>query len=103
MRSKISLYLSAFVAAAALPCLASTTNTVTVTNDSGAGSLRAAITSANGGAGTNVIQFNMPPFDWTVKTITLASALPLITHPMIIDGYTHTNSSPNTLTNRENS
>jgi T5SS/PEP-CTERM-associated repeat protein len=97
--TRISLFFSAFVAAAVLPCLAATTNIVTTTNDSGAGSLRTAINNANGGSGTNLIQFNIPPFDGTVKTITLASQLPTITHPMIIDGYTQTNSSPNTKTN----
>ncbi len=61
---------------------------VTTTNDAGAGSLRAAITNANTTAGINVIRFSLTgpsPF-----TISLASALPVITNTMTIDGTTQT-------------
>src|SRR5216683_2178296 len=85
--TNISLCLAGLLTAVALSCSAATF-TVTNTLDSGAGSLRTAITSANGGSGTNVIQFNILPLDGTLKTITPASALPNITHTMIIDGYT---------------
>ena len=89
-----------------MPCAAGTF-TVINTNDTGAGSLRAAITSANATpGGTNLIQFNIPPLDGTVKTISPpnfagSGGLPTITFPVIIDGYTQdpTHSHPNTLTN----
>src|SRR5260370_39987134 len=102
--TKISLCLSGLLVGLALPCLASSTNTVTNTNAAGAGSLSNAIFSANSGSGTNLIWFNIPPLDGTLKTITPASGgLPFITHPMIIDGYTQdpAHSHPNTLTNRD--
>jgi VCBS repeat-containing protein len=57
------------------------TFTVTNLNDSGAGSLRAAITSANASSG-NVIQFNV------AGTINLASTLPNITKQVTIDATT---------------
>ena len=74
------------------------------TSDSGAGSLRAAITAANAdpSPGTDNIYFNIPAstapalnvpvpgFDPTTQdwTITLASPLPTIIRPVAIDGYT---------------
>jgi len=57
---------------------------VTTTNDSGAGSLRQAITNANATLGPNIINFNISgtkPF-----TIFPLSALPAITNSMTIDG-----------------
>lgn len=58
-----------------------TTFTVTNVNDSGAGSLRAAITAANADVGSPTV------IDFAVNgTITLASALPTITHDVTIDG-----------------
>src|SRR5205085_12124470 len=78
------------------------TFTVTTTNDTGAGSLRAAIASANGtGGGTNLIQFAVTNPPAGVRTITPATALPAITRPVIIDGYTQPGSSSNTLANGE--
>ena len=56
---------------------------VTNTNDAGAGSLRAAITSANGSAGADTICFGIGA---GVQTINLASALPVITEAVTIDG-----------------
>ena len=56
------------------------TYTVTNLNDSGTGSLRAAITSANGSSG-NTINFAA-----LIGTITLASSLTAITQPMTITG-----------------
>jgi parallel beta-helix repeat protein len=66
---------------------------VTNTNDSGAGSLRQAISTANIEPGST-ISFNIPgagPF-----TISPASALPTISAPVTIDGYTQPGASPNT-------
>src|SRR5881394_2168704 len=75
--------------------LSAATFTVTTTNDSGAGSLRAAITSANGtGGGTNLIQFNILPTNM-LQTITPVTQLPTITRPVIIDGYTQPGASTN--------
>lgn len=69
--------------------------TVTTTADSGAGSLRQAITDANGNAGPDDIAFNIPGAG--PHTITLLSILPQITSPVTIDGYTQPGSSVNTL------
>jgi hypothetical protein len=68
------------------------------TNDSGTGSLRQAILDAN--AHTNVggpdtISFAIP--GGGVQTITPGSALPAITDPVTVDGYTQPGASANTL------
>ncbi|GAG24572.1 unnamed protein product, partial [marine sediment metagenome] len=89
----------------------SDTFTVTSTDDSGPGSLREAIESANANAGLDLIAFNIPgPGPHTIQPIPLPPlepypilALPMITDPVIIDGYTQpgaasaTHSSPATL------
>jgi hypothetical protein len=62
------------------------TFTVTTTNDTGAGSLRAAITSANAAGGADVINFNIGAGG--LQTITLNTALPQITEAVTIDGTT---------------
>ena len=56
---------------------------VTNTTDAAAGSLRAAITSANGAAGADTICFGIGA---GVQTINLASALPVISEAVTIDG-----------------
>jgi hypothetical protein len=60
--------------------------TFVVTNaaDTGAGCLRSAITKANYYAGLDTIAFNIPGAG--VHTINLASALPTLADPVIIDG-----------------
>src|SRR5262245_61774720 len=66
--------------------------TVTNTNDSGTGSLRQAITDANGmGGGT--INFNIP--GGGVHTISPLTVLPTVTQTVTIDGYSQPGSSPN--------
>jgi len=70
------------------------TYTVTNTNDSGAGSLRQAITDANGNPGADLIQFNITGSG--VQTIAIASSLPSITDPVTIDGYSQAGSAANT-------
>ena len=60
------------------------TFTVTNINDSGAGSLRQAITDANAAGGADTIDFNIVGSG--VHTIVPASTLPLITGPVTIDG-----------------
>jgi hypothetical protein len=62
------------------------TFTVINTNDSGAGSLRAAISAANASIGNDTIAFNIPGAG--VHTIQPLSALPAITDPLTIDGGT---------------
>ena len=64
---------------------AATTFSVTTTADSGAGSLRQAITDANANAGPDMISFSIGS---PTKTIVLTSDLPTITDPVIIDGTT---------------
>src|SRR5213083_956945 len=98
--TKISLCLSGLLATAVLPCAADTF-IVTTTNDTGAGSLRDAINSANATNGST-IQFAITNPPAGVRTITPATALPFITRPVIIDGYTQAGSSSNTLANGDN-
>jgi uncharacterized repeat protein (TIGR01451 family) len=76
------------------------TFTVINTNDLGLGSLRQAITDANGNAGTDTITFAIPGAG--VQTITPATALPNITEAVIIDGYGQAGSSPNSLATGDN-
>ncbi|KQP44266.1 DUF4347 domain-containing protein [Pseudorhodoferax sp. Leaf274] len=64
------------------------TYTVTSTADSGAGSLRQAILDANNTPGADTIGFAIAGTG--VHTIALASALPAITRPVVIDGTTDT-------------
>src|SRR5438045_5667219 len=59
---------------------------VTNTNDSGAGSLRQAITDANNHSGADVISFSIAGAG--VHTITPGTQLPNITSPVTIDGST---------------
>jgi len=64
---------------------------VTNVNDDGIGSLRYAMTYANSTGGTDIITFNIPgygPF-----TIQPHTALPTITDPVIIDGYSQPGAS----------
>jgi titin len=70
------------------------TFTVTNTNDSGPGSLRAAILAADATAGADTITFNIPGSG--TQTITPLSALPPITEAVTIDGYTQPGASANT-------
>jgi parallel beta-helix repeat protein len=64
--------------------------TVTNTSDAGAGSFRQAIINANGNAGLDNINFGIPAGPYV---ITLLSALPTITDPVVINGYTQASSS----------
>ena len=75
--------------------LSAATYTVTNTNDSGAGSLRQAITNANATPGVaDTIEFNIPGSG--VHTIVLATPLPDITDDFEIRGFTQPGSSANT-------
>ena len=87
-------------APAAVVQSAATTFTVTKTADTNDGvcdadcSLREAITAANANAGTDTIAFDIP--GGGPHTIAPTSALPTITDPVIIDGYTQSGASENT-------
>ncbi len=65
---------------------------VTTTNDSGPGSLRAAILYANANTGTGAITFDISGTG--VQTITPQSPLPAITVPVTIDGYSQPGAAP---------
>ena len=56
------------------------------TNDNGAGSLRQAILFANASPGRDTVTFNIPGSG--VKTITVASELPTISDPVVLDATT---------------
>src|ERR1700688_2194852 len=90
------------------------TFTVTHTNDSGAGSLRQAVTDSNNNPPpqnmTNLIAFNIPSSDPGCDPTTNVCAIALtdclgrsgnfcfgLSEPVIIDGYTQPGASPNTL------
>jgi hypothetical protein len=77
------------------------TFTVTNTNDSGAGSLRQAILNANANPGADSIHFNISGAG--LHSIIPLSALPTITDPVVLDGYTQPGSSPNTMATGNNS
>ena len=69
------------------------TFTVANTNAFGTGSLAQAIIDANAAAGADLIQFDIAG----TGPHTIAPALPAITDPVTIDGYTQPGASPNTL------
>jgi hypothetical protein len=71
------------------------TLSVTNTNDAGAGSLREAMTLANGTPGLNGILFDIPGAGCP-KIINLTSALPGITDDLVIDASSQPGSVPNT-------
>ena len=82
------------LAGGSVPPVQAATFTVTNTGDSGAGSFRQAILDANASPGLDTIAFNIPGAG--PHTIQPLSALPTITDPVIIDGYTQPGASPNT-------
>jgi parallel beta-helix repeat protein len=75
--------------------------TVTSNADSGAGTLRDILTQANGIAGLNLIEFDISGD--CPRLITLASPLPNITEPVIINGFSQPGASVNTLDHGNNS
>jgi CSLREA domain-containing protein len=77
------------------------TNTGACTPAASDCTLRGALTAANNSTGTDAINFNIPGSG--VKTIAPTSALPAITDPVTINGYTQgdgtaDDATPNTLT-----
>lgn len=91
-RITISLKLAALATGTA----SAATFVVTTTSDSGPGSLREAILSANASPGLDFIRFDIPPSN-VVHVIHLAAGLPRITDPVTIDGLTQPGSAPNSL------
>ncbi len=86
--------ISAFVGLPARTSYAATI-TVTSTADVGPNTLREAILEANATPDLDTIRFNIPGTG--VHTIAPTSQLPLITAPVIIDGYSQPGAIPNTL------
>lgn len=70
---------------------------VTSTLDIGPGSLRQAITDANATPAADVIAFNIAGGAGAVRTISLLTELPAITSPVLIDGYSQSGATPNSL------
>lgn len=67
--------------------------TVTNVNADGAGSLWQAIADANASPGTDLIAFDIPGAGpHTIRPV----ALPIVTDPVVIDGYTQPGATPNT-------
>jgi IPT/TIG domain/S-layer homology domain len=93
MKPAFALRLAATLLAATGP-ISAATFTVTNTADSGAGSLRQAILDANASFGADDIVFAIPGAG--VHTIALASPLPPIAQPVMLDGYSQPGASPNT-------
>jgi hypothetical protein len=106
MRIRSSLAACSLSLAIGIQFAAADTFTVTNTTDGGSGSLRQAITDGNGHANIDpntpdIINFAIPGAG--LQTITPLSALPTITDPVVIDGYTQPGSSPNTVAVGDNS
>ncbi|MGA2603152.1 MAG: HYR domain-containing protein [Verrucomicrobiia bacterium] len=76
--------------------LASTTITVTTTADSGAGSLRQAITDGSTSSPPVTINFAIPPFNGSVQSIAPQTNLPPITGLIAVNGFSQSGSSPGT-------
>jgi titin len=85
-RQLAAFVVTAFLAALAAPNGTAATNVVSSTSASGPGSLQQAILDANAANGLGTIVFQIPGLG--IQTITLASALPSISVPVVIDGTT---------------
>src|SRR5689334_12394882 len=116
--NRLPISIAAAVAALLLAGRGASAATITVNSvadtvaDDGVCTLREAIVAANtnmpSGLTTgecaagdtspavDTIAFAIPPFDGTVKTIALASSLPDVTEPIVMDGYTQPGASANT-------
>ncbi|HTY41404.1 MAG TPA: S-layer homology domain-containing protein [Thermoanaerobaculia bacterium] len=92
--NKLSIAIATALCGLAALTASATTYTVTNTGDSGAGSLRQAITDANAHPGADTIAFDVPGAG--VHTIAPLTALPPITDTVTIDGYTQPGASANT-------
>ena len=93
MRQARMLVLIVLLASAAAVGAADT-YTVTSAGDSGPGTLRQAILDANAHMGADTITFNIVGSG--VQTIALASALPVVTDSVTINGYSQPGASANT-------
>ncbi|HOX57253.1 MAG TPA: hypothetical protein P5205_11460 [Candidatus Paceibacterota bacterium] len=89
------------IAALAVATTHAATHTVTTVNDSGAGSLRQALLSANSTVNVpDIVQFNIAGAG--PHTINPLTPLPTITDPVTIDGYSQSGASANTLAQGDN-
>ena len=96
---RVSRFLTGIISLCALLMLGvsarAATYTVANTNNTGTGSLRAAITNANANTGTDNIAFSIPASDASysggVFTINVTSVLPAISDAVTIDGTTQPN------------
>ena len=93
-RSGRALFAAALLATTSASFVGAATFTVTNTTDGGSGSLRQAILDANIAANLDTIAFNIVGSG--VHTIAPASALPAISAPVTIDGYTQAGATANT-------
>jgi hypothetical protein len=82
----VRILLESAILAIAAASAGADTYTVVNTNDTGAGSLRQAITDANAHGGSNTIVFTIPGSG--VHTIDVPTQLPWVTSPVVIDGTT---------------
>jgi hypothetical protein len=92
LRVLLAMILSITIAGSFPRAASAITYTVINTDNSGAGSLRKAITDANGTPGLDSIHFNIGGCSG-VCTIQLTNPLPIIDDPVYIDGLTQTISS----------
>jgi hypothetical protein len=107
MKSKLITRILLLLSTVILPgkALMAARFTVTSTANTGAGTLRQAITDANALAGLDTIQFAILPALNTFETlgvnsfavITLSTTLPTITSPVFIDGFTQTDTNLGTM------
>jgi hypothetical protein len=87
LRLTAAAFVTAATAGATGATASAATFTVTTTADTGAGSLRDAITSANAASGPDDVRFNIPGSG--AKTISVTSApLPIVAGRLKIDGAT---------------
>jgi uncharacterized repeat protein (TIGR03803 family) len=102
MKTKFRLFLAALLLSATVSAAPAALLMVTNSADSGSGTLRQAILDANADASPDLVTvgFNIPGAG--VHTIAPLSALPTITRPVTIDGYTQPGTSPNTFANADN-
>lgn len=98
MKSPFIRSLATLILAVTSWCSPAATFNVTTTADAGDGSLRWAISEANLNPGLDTITFTLPGPDYT---IVLASLLPHIIEPIVIDGYSGAG-TPNSLPNGNN-
>src|SRR5689334_10910314 len=79
--------------------LRAATFVVTTNTDSGPGTFRQALEQANAAPGADVINFDLQGTNTDLHALT---PWPVITDPVLIDGYSQPGTQPNTLTDSNN-